>query len=328
MTDSREGRTNDPLLDELLGTAGPEHRNAVIDRLLHEHVYARVDAILVRRLQRSGLPLEHHEDLRGEVLFKLVSRLSRLVSPGPENTPIESLPDYVSVVAFNTFDEFMRRTYPLRAQLKNRIRYALRHDGRFALWSTATDVLCGYRRHEGERGASGRVPAESNGAGDLRASLAHLFDAANGSLPLDTVVDEIGRLELPRLQALTAAAGESRHVEATALEQVMVTNHLQHLWSEIRALPRSQRVALLLHARDESGQSAARLLPLLGIAGVREVAAALELRWETFARLWRELPLDDLRIAELLSLSRQQVINLRRSARDRLERRLRKAGLR
>jgi hypothetical protein len=38
--------------------------------------------------------------------------------------------------------------------------------------------------------------------------------------------------------------------------------------------------------------------------------------------LWKELPLDDLTIAGRLGATRQQVINLRKSARARLVRRL------
>jgi hypothetical protein len=41
-----------------------------------------------------------------------------------------------------------------------------------------------------------------------------------------------------------------------------------------------------------------------------------------FGELWNELPLEDTRIAVILRITRQQVINLRRSARDRLARRL------
>jgi hypothetical protein len=38
--------------------------------------------------------------------------------------------------------------------------------------------------------------------------------------------------------------------------------------------------------------------------------------------LWDELPLDDLKIAARLGMTRQQVINLRKSARARLARRM------
>jgi len=43
---------------------------------------------------------------------------------------------------------------------------------------------------------------------------------------------------------------------------------------------------------------------------------------EALAELWNSLPLDDHAIAARLGITRQQVINLRRAARERLARRL------
>jgi hypothetical protein len=66
----------------------------------------------------------------------------------------------------------------------------------------------------------------------------------------------------------------------------------------------------------------AAVLPLTGIATIREMAAALEMPAADLATLWRDMPLEDARIAERLGLTRQQVINLRKSARLRLGRRM------
>ena len=55
---------------------------------------------------------------------------------------------------------------------------------------------------------------------------------------------------------------------------------------------------------------------------MRQIAKALEMADEDFARLWQRLPLDDASIAELLNITRQQVINLRKCARERLARRM------
>jgi hypothetical protein len=43
---------------------------------------------------------------------------------------------------------------------------------------------------------------------------------------------------------------------------------------------------------------------------------------EELARMWNDLPIDDMRIATRLGIKRQQVINLRKAARARLARRL------
>jgi hypothetical protein len=55
---------------------------------------------------------------------------------------------------------------------------------------------------------------------------------------------------------------------------------------------------------------------------VRQLADVLQISVESFAEVWNDLPLEDAKIAELLGLTRQQVINARKSGRERLARRL------
>ena len=64
------------------------------------------------------------------------------------------------------------------------------------------------------------------------------------------------------------------------------------------------------------------LFSLVGIATLHQMATVMELRWENFVALWNNLPLPDAAIAEMLEITRQQVINLRKSARERLARRM------
>jgi hypothetical protein len=104
--------------------------------------------------------------------------------------------------------------------------------------------------------------------------------------------------------------------------EVELRSELTKLWVEIRELPRTQRVALLLNLRDSQQRDALMLLPLTGVAGLPQVAGVLELPLGELAVLWNRLPLDDLSIGQLLGVSRQQVINLRKSARQRLARRM------
>jgi hypothetical protein len=65
------------------------------------------------------------------------------------------------------------------------------------------------------------------------------------------------------------------------------------------------------------------LLPLTGIASLRNVARVTGLEPEKLAEIWNRLPLEDSAIAGILQVTRQQVINLRKSARERLARRMR-----
>ena len=98
--------------------------------------------------------------------------------------------------------------------------------------------------------------------------------------------------------------------------------YVQQLWGEIRQLNPKQRVALLLNLKDADGGDVVSVFPIAGVATLREIAEALEFQPEHLASIWNDLPLDDLSIASHLGITRQQVINLRKSARERLARRM------
>jgi DNA-directed RNA polymerase specialized sigma24 family protein len=112
-----------------------------------------------------------------------------------------------------------------------------------------------------------------------------------------------------------------------ALSGLERRSRLRAVWREIGQLPARQVAALLLNLRDERGRGAIALLPLTGTAGMRQIAAVLDMTAERFAEIWQRLPIDDAAIATLLGTTRQQVINLRKSARKRLARRLGKPAL-
>src|SRR5262249_15337382 len=116
-------------------------------------------------------------------------------------------------------------------------------------------------------------------------------------------------------------------------------------WEEIVELPRAQRIAVLLNSAG--GELDA--LPIAGIATLEEIAQALaitpsefDVLWselglppnqvaeaqslataeQKFAFLWCHTPLEDRVISKMLGLTRQEVINRRAAARQRLDRRL------
>jgi hypothetical protein len=65
-----------------------------------------------------------------------------------------------------------------------------------------------------------------------------------------------------------------------------------------------------------------RLLIAEGVVSARELALAVEVRESELEPLIGRLPMMDMTIAESLQVTRQQVINLRSAARDRLARRM------
>jgi hypothetical protein len=64
------------------------------------------------------------------------------------------------------------------------------------------------------------------------------------------------------------------------------------------------------------------LLPVAGVATIRQIAGVLEIHDAELAALWDDLPLDDATIGLRIGCTRQQVINLRMAARKRLTNRL------
>ena len=111
--------------------------------------------------------------------------------------------------------------------------------------------------------------------------------------------------------------------DAASVESSLVyRSALAAVWQEVTLLPPRQRIALLLGLADETGSAVTSLLILLRIVTFDKLATAVEMASSELAAIWDQLPLPDLAIAKRLALSRQQVINLRKSARERLARRL------
>jgi len=96
------------------------------------------------------------------------------------------------------------------------------------------------------------------------------------------------------------------------------------LWKEICELPKQQRMALLLNLRDRGEGDALILFTFLGTTNLRQIAQVLEIQPAAFAPLWNQIPLSDNDIAARMGITRQRVINLRKSAKERLARRMAK----
>lgn len=116
-----------------------------------------------------------------------------------------------------------------------------------------------------------------------------------------------------RLASRDAAA--DRHAEQQR-------EFLTRVWREVRQLPIGQRVALLLNLRDEGHADALELLTASEVATHDELSACVGMSPQELTALLPELPKDDEWIARRLGMTRRQVINLRKCARERLARRL------
>ncbi|HEV7242390.1 MAG TPA: hypothetical protein VGQ36_24390 [Thermoanaerobaculia bacterium] len=273
-----------------------------------------IETVIRRRCRYWKIADDVRDDLRSETVMRLLKRLR-----DPQRSPIGTFEDYVAAVTSRVIDDLVRAISPEWARLKHRIRYVLNHDDRFCV-----SIL-----------ADGRIrcslqAAPAIGARRVRTRAADVLT----KMVLDVLAHpEEGRTIDDLVNAVAARMGiadpirtSGDHIAAahtsSPLSIVESTESLHRLWSEIVALPRRQRLALLLNARDPAGESVLRLLIAERIVTMQELAATLEISAAELDALWNGVPLIDAAIAERLQVTRQQVINLRKAARDRLARRM------
>lgn len=342
---------NDAVLLPFLSASDAAEADERLCGLIERQVRPLVTRVLGQKTAGSSVAgAADVEDIAAECEAAVLERLADLRA-GRDVDPIASLPAYVAVVAYNGWHRFLRERFPVRARLKNRLRYLCGHHPALALWTDATGTLvCGLaawrstaqRVDPAARAASGDDPGEAvaralgDGRRADRLSEAEAAPAlirwAGGPLRLDDLVELAGRLLGLADAAPPRVGGDDdgrSQVEAiadpapSALAVLSDREALHGLWDEIAQLPVRQRLALLLNLRDGEGRGVIALLPLTGVASIRAIAAMLEMPASELAALWPALPLEDAAIAERLGLTRQQVINLRKSARARLGRRTR-----
>jgi DNA-directed RNA polymerase specialized sigma24 family protein len=341
----------DPLLAAFLGAPDLEKARMELGDLLERHVTPVVRAVIRGQLGADARLLEgqDREDVLSGVMLRLAAHLWPLRST-EGRTPIADFLAYAAATTHNACHAFVRRRFPERARMRSRLRYVLSRDPGLALWQGASgEWLCGLSAWRGRPTA----PDSVQRLDDMRARLgrlsagqatrpaaAHLIDllwallkGLRGPCRFDDLAAAIGDTQgLPGATAGLEADG-ARHPEPARLadpgptpaESAEQREFLERLWGEVRLLPLNQRWALLLNLRDPEGGGMIGLFPLTGVASVPEIAAALEMEEERLTATWPDLPCDDAWIAGELGVTRRQVINLRKCARERLARRMRRA---
>jgi RNA polymerase sigma factor (sigma-70 family) len=335
----------DPLLEPLLREADDRAADDLISQLINVHAEPVIKGVIRYKLHLNSYRATQRaeaDDLTQEALLHLLAQLRRFrKQPGAHH--ISDVRGMAAVIAHRVCSGWMRRQFPERHALKNRLHYLLTRQGGFALWQGEDGKqLAGFAAWQGQKKAAllgglsdgeGLPPHVRAIRGDrpqaLGEALASIFNHAGGPVEFDELVRTLATLlgirdqpfeSLPENEdaaTFSPAAGESNpawHIEKRIF--------LQRLWEELRQLPVNQRAALLLNLKDSGGFGCITLFPATGVATLRQLADALEMSAEAFASLWNELPIEDARIAELLGLTRQQVINSRKSGRERLARRL------
>lgn len=338
----------DVLLLPFLKATEKEDEELLLSRLFDEHINPVIRQILWLKVpwyspqREDGYRNPDIDEAYHEIRLHLLKRLLDFKRE-PDEKSLTNLRGYVAAATRNACDEYLRRKFPQRRKLKDKIRYCLASRAGLALWKDASKGwLSGLAEWEEAAppaaymqplsvlletlsGTLGNLATQRMEMSDL---LTAIFKTIEAPIELDQLTAVVAKLQgVEDAQVISFDAGTNPLSERVAnphaspetlYEQRQL---LEELWGEIRLLPRAQRVALLCNLRSPQGVNVITLFPATQVATFEEVAEALEIPAGEFEVLWGRLPLDDLSIAEYLKVSRQQVINLRRNARDRLSRR-------
>src|SRR5215467_481895 len=302
---------------------------------------------------RQSHASDDYDDVYADTLLRLIHRLHSLREVR-EELPIRNFSSYLAAIARNSCEEFLRRKYPQRHRLKKRLRYVLTHSAGLSLWRESDgEWICGqvswrpsldssHTAAGGTRFLTGisdeaasskrrgelQIPGGgASGTAELRRVLDSIFKTVNKPIGLDDLVGMVGEAlgigDSQHMAAVETAIADPR-VDATS--ELILSNRVTALWDEICRLPLRQRIALLFNLKDARGRSAIGLFPLLNVASMEKIASALEMQTGELTSIWNQLPMEDITISQRLGITRQQVINLRKSARQRLANRARSLG--
>jgi RNA polymerase sigma factor (sigma-70 family) len=310
----------DPRIERVLETEGAEREREIGD-LIANVARPQARRVIRRYMRGEGLTAEDAEDVVATLELRLLAKLRSAES----DESILDFAQYVAKLTFNILSDHFRRRFPHRTRLKNRLRYTLTHDPRLALWMAGERLACGLVEWQGTHGASAAtaaIPPRRNRDAPA-AALVAIFRSSGEALDFEELINRLAE----EWHVMDAPLFETAASTPPADESYEVRELLAALWREVLELRPMQRKALLLNLRDAETTHVLSLFVLADVAGIDAIASALEMSRASLDAMWNDLPLDDLRIAAMLGVTRQQVINLRKSARERLTRRVPKRKL-
>ncbi len=346
----------DSLLLRYLKAASEIESQNLAAQLISEHAEPVIEGVLRYKLGVStnfastNSSSQEAEDIFSEIILEVLMRLRKFKAE-PSQMGIKDFRSLVAVIAYQACAKDLRKKNPQRSSLKNRLRYVLTRWQGFALWKDQNgELICGFVKWQNQPEARSNVrlrqlrdnlqtfkqselPQGVGTSDNPAALLTAIFKWIGGPIQLNDLVQIAA--ELWGIKDYAADRDSDKGMAGSALNQlpdrranieteVEKRMYLESIWSEIRQLPERQRNALLLNLTDATGYGVIALLPITGIASFREIAEVLGMSAEHLAEIWNDLPMDDATIATHLKVTRQQVINLRKSARERLMRKMSK----
>src|SRR5262245_42158167 len=121
----------DPILLQFLNSTDDSESDRLLQQLVCEHAEPLIRQIVRFKLTKGGWAREYQEtdfeDIWGDIVVKVIKRLRESKSD-PNGKQIGNLRNYIAAMSYNACDDHLRRKYPQRHSLKNKLRYVLNHD--------------------------------------------------------------------------------------------------------------------------------------------------------------------------------------------------------
>lgn len=321
----------------LVNTSEADKHDLFVAEVLEPLTTKVIRPIVRRHLRVSLRPEDTHFDNQNalELIGDIQASLLAALQPERNGNGLVNIEAYATTVTRNACSQYLREKFPVRTNQESALRYFLSHTDGLDVWQDEVKRwLCG--RAEWRNDSAAPVPI-NGAASDVKVSggtnrekytaiVEAVFNTAAAPVLLDDMVDHVmvllgigERIEIGDSSDTFDDSGLNliQSLDESVQSHLETVARLKVIWNTIRAMPAVNRKALLLNLKDTGGGLLA-VLPLNGVADVSEIAEALKLSLEEFESIWETLPWSDLQIAEHLGMTRQQVINLRQSARARL----------
>ena len=342
---------NDEILHPFLMARHSGQSQLELMNLLYEHAEPRMRGIIYYRLRSHFGDHEHLpdlEDLCSEAKTRLLVFLSEL-RDDLRTPPCKDFGAYVSTIAYNVCNDYLRQTYPVRARLYKKIRDMLHSHPTLAMWKpedeSGNDWVCGFNHWRGRRSSSNAMPwlhcfyenpeivAQILAPGaDIQVMalddlLTSTFKHVGGPLrvadAVSLVSDIRGIKDRPPASFDSDEFGVSQGPPDFRLriDTVLEMREPLHMvWQALCQLPRDEFKAYLLYARDSAREDLITLFLDAEITTETEVAELLEMTIAQFRDLCvNRLPMDNESIGKELGVKIQRVYKLRCNAAKRLK---------
>jgi len=325
------------LLDSYLAESDGAAADILLASLVQNHAEPLVARVVSSRLRRhSATHHGHAEDVTSDAVVAFLLHVEDLRAGRAQ--PVANLSAFVAMLAARACNDYFRRAYPAFHGLRNKLRYLLDRYPEMRRWKDPVSGIwiCGLAEWH-QPGKSAQMTVRDMDEHGQLGGGGVLMTAGSTAHPADELVHIFRQIGAPvrfndlavimaRLWNVQEASGEAEDPPEVADSNSPVDVTMGHkqwlvgLWKQICDLKRNQRAALLLNLKGADGACAASLIVMTGVATIRQIAEAVEIPIPQFAELWKRMPLSDLEIAGLMGITRQQVINLRKCARERLVR--------